>query len=259
MNPPDNAAVVFIDGANFYNAFVNPRGCGFRGADFNNRLDFMALGRKLVGTGGFDLAGVRYYAGQLKQEGDISLYSAQLRLMERLSRDGVVFRMGRMEKKPMEDKTARALGRWLKSLDRRGVRLDDNLRRELERLHGQTVSRLLGAWLNDLRPRGIELPGGSFRELQQIRDRWRDNVEWKEKAVDTTLVTDLLSMAFNGEYAAAYILSFDGDYTPATRKVRETGKRMFAASPLHGSELAASVDRFIKLDRPFFADLWRDS
>ena len=256
MNPPDNAAVVFIDGANFYNAFVNPRGCGFRGADFNNRLDFMALGRKLVEADGFHLAGVRYYAGQLKQEGNIALYSAQLRLLDRLGRDGVVCRMGRMEKKPMEDKTARALGKWLSSLDGRGVQLDVRLRRELERLRKRTVSRMLGAWLDR---RSDELPPDIYAELRKIGDRHRDNVEWKEKAVDTTLVTDLLSMAFNGEYAAAYILSFDGDYTPATRKVRETGKRMFAASPLHGSELAASVDRFIKLDRPFFADLWRDS
>ena len=221
MDAHDKAAV-FIDGNNFYNSFTDAkRGAGFASADYNHKLDFIALARKLVRPR--RLAEVRYYVAQLKNEGDTSLYSGQQRFISRLSRDGVVFRMGRMEKKPSRDKTAAALESWLSS------------------------------------PAGLELPPASRAQLRKICGRSRENPIWKEKAVDTTLVTDLISMAFNGEYDAAYIVSFDGDYTPAAEKVRETGKRVFAASPRYGAKLDASVDRFITLHREFFADLWRDS
>ena len=52
-----------------------------------------------------------------------------------------------------------------------------------------------------------------------------------EKAVDVMLAVDLVAMAIRNEYEAAYVLSADGDYTPAVEIARSLGKKVYAAAP----------------------------
>ena len=48
-----------------------------------------------------------------------------------------------------------------------------------------------------------------------------------EKAVDVMLAVDLVVMAERNEFDVAYLLSADGDYTPAVEHVRTLGKQVY--------------------------------
>lgn len=50
------------------------------------------------------------------------------------------------------------------------------------------------------------------------------------------------------------IRSADGDFIPAVETVRETGKKVFAATPASGYELKKAVNRFIYLKPEWFSD-----
>ena len=256
MTGPVKAAV-FIDGNNFYHACVNREtGAGIlRETDYYD-IDFMALARKLAGDSR-EVAHVRYYVGQLKQEVNKALYSTQRRLIAELERDGVICRMGRMEKRPQKDGAAEELGRVLESEKWRGGDWNPPLHRELTELRCQTVAKSLSAWLDKLPRRGGQLPEDLKSRLQGICKHWGSNLVWKEKAVDVKLAVDMLAMAHQGEYGVAYLLSFDGDYTPAVEEVQKTGRKVFAASPCYGVELANTAHKFIPMRRDFFNGLWR--
>ena len=58
------------------------------------------------------------------------------------------------------------------------------------------------------------------------------------------------------ELDAAYLLSADGDFTPAVEAVRAAGKKVYAVSPAHGAQLAASADSFIRLEPGWFGDCY---
>ena len=51
-----------------------------------------------------------------------------------------------------------------------------------------------------------------------------------EKAVDVMLAVDLVVMAERNNFDDAYLLSADGDFTPAVEHVRSRGKRVYAVS-----------------------------
>jgi uncharacterized LabA/DUF88 family protein len=78
-----------------------------------------------------------------------------------------------------------------------------------------------------------------------------------EKAVDVMLAVDMVVMAERNAFTTAYLLSADGDYTPAVSAVRRLGKTVFAASLLPGAQLAAKVNSFIRLKKDWFADCYR--
>ena len=59
---------------------------------------------------------------------------------------------------------------------------------------------------------------------------------YKEKATDVSLATDLVRMALEDMYDAAYLLSADGDYTPAVELVRGRGKSVYAVSAQPGRQ-----------------------
>ena len=48
-----------------------------------------------------------------------------------------------------------------------------------------------------------------------------DSVTWVEKAVDVMIATDMVSKAYENKYDIAYLLSADGDFTHAIKKVRD--------------------------------------
>lgn len=63
-------------------------------------------------------------------------------------------------------------------------------------------------------------------------------------------------MAMGDAYDAAYLLSADGDYTPAVEATRRLNKKIYAASVLRGAELAKAVNSFIPLDAKWFSDCY---
>jgi uncharacterized LabA/DUF88 family protein len=67
----------------------------------------------------------------------------------------------------------------------------------------------------------------------------------------------LVAMAMNDVYDAAYLLTADGDYTPAVAEVRSLGKKVYAASPLSGAQLAKAVNSFIHLRADWFEDCYQ--
>jgi uncharacterized LabA/DUF88 family protein len=78
-----------------------------------------------------------------------------------------------------------------------------------------------------------------------------------EKAVDVFLAIDLVSLAMSDAYDAAYLLSADGDYTPAVEAVRRLNKKVYVASCVPGAHLARAVNSFIRLQRDWFNDCYR--
>lgn len=58
------------------------------------------------------------------------------------------------------------------------------------------------------------------------------------------------------EYDAAYLLSADGDLTPAVQEVRSLRKKVFIASAASGAQLAAVASAFIRVDASWLADCW---
>jgi uncharacterized LabA/DUF88 family protein len=58
------------------------------------------------------------------------------------------------------------------------------------------------------------------------------------------------------ENDAAYLLSADGDLTPAVQEVRSLHKKVFIASAASGAQLAAVANAFIRVDASWLADCW---
>lgn len=81
----------------------------------------------------------------------------------------------------------------------------------------------------------------------------------KEKVVDIMLAVDLIRLAIEDRYDAAYVLSADGDFTPAVDAVRAKGKMVYAASPDLGYALQRSVNTYIHLKREWFLDCYHQS
>jgi uncharacterized LabA/DUF88 family protein len=61
-------------------------------------------------------------------------------------------------------------------------------------------------------------------------------------------------MGHKNQYDAAYLLTADGDFTPAVLAVRAIGKKVYCASPATGAQLAAAANNFIPLKPSFFSD-----
>jgi uncharacterized LabA/DUF88 family protein len=70
------------------------------------------------------------------------------------------------------------------------------------------------------------------------------------------IAVDMVVMAERDELDTAYLLSADGDFTPAVHAVRAHGKKVFAVSAGRGAQLAATVDSFIPVSAGWFADCY---
>ena len=108
---------------------------------------------------------------------------------------------------------------------------------------------------------GIHLGSGeraavSDRDLVAISQRHAVTSVMVEKAVDVKIAIDMVVMAERGEYDTAYLLSADGDLTPAVAAVRASGRKVFVASAQSGAQLAAACDRFLPLRREWFDGLF---
>ena len=83
-----------------------------------------------------------------------------------------------------------------------------------------------------------------------------DSVTWVEKGVDVMISADMVSMAYEDKYDTAYLLSADGDFTHAIKKVRDIGKKVFVASSIPGNEISGAANSFIPMDKRFFDGCW---
>jgi uncharacterized LabA/DUF88 family protein len=183
-------------------------------------LDYSKISRKLLSPR--DWIETRYYIGRVKQSGNPLLYADQRRFLASLEATDSRIRthLGRLEPRPADDPAARELTDYLSALK---VRIDKSV----------------------------------FHDLHQIARRHRTATIMVEKAVDVMIAVDMVSMALRNAYDAAYLLSADGDFTPAVKEAKATSKKVYAASPAAGAELSACVDSFIRLDRWWFDDCYR--
>lgn len=183
------------------------------------RLDYGKISRKLVGPRTW--TATRYYIGQVRQNDNAALYAAQRRFLSALQATDrrISTHLGRLENRPVESAAAKELLHYLATLQ---VRIDPTL----------------------------------YHDLIQIGRRHRKSTTLVEKAVDVMLAVDMVVMAERREFDAAYLLSADGDFTPAVRAVRDCGLKVYAASPAAGAQLAAVTNSFIRLNREWFDDCY---
>jgi len=184
------------------------------------RLDYAAVSRKLVGPRIW--LATRYYIGRVSQGGNRALYADQRRFLSTLiSTDPrITTHLGRLEPRPFEDPAADELNRYLAELE---VRIDRRV----------------------------------YHDLLHIAQEYRNTTVIVEKAVDVMIAVDMVAMAVDDQYDAAYLLSADGDFTPDVRAVKGCGKKVYAVSTASGAQLAAVVDSFIRLSWEWFADCYR--
>jgi uncharacterized LabA/DUF88 family protein len=184
------------------------------------RLDYGVISRKLVGPRQW--CATRYYVGQVEQRSSLALYAAQRRFIAalRASSPKISVHFGRLESRPVTDNAARELKDYLTTLS---TRIDQQV----------------------------------YRDLYDIARRNMRATAYVEKAVDVFLAVDMVVMAERDEFDTAYLLSADGDFTPAVDAVRAHGKRVLAASAAPGARLAAAVNTFIRLGPEWFHDCYR--
>lgn len=192
------------------------------GVDDRARLDYRAISLKLLGPRAW--VGTRYYIGRVPQRGDARLYAEQRRFLATLeaSDSKITTHLGRLEPRTVDSPAAREIQNYLATLT---TRIETRV----------------------------------YHDLMQIARNHRHAEVLVEKAVDVMLAVDMVVMAVRNEFDAAYLLSADGDFTPAVAAVQTHGKKVYAASPAQGAQLAAVVDSFIRLKREWFGDCYRAS
>ena len=178
-------------------------------------LKFQALAQKLVLDR--ELADIRYYVG--KVSGNLSRIASQGKFLRKLHAQGVNVTLGRIERKLVRPDKNPAIV-------------------ELKKLIGAFPQRMDARFLV---------------ELQAICDT--KCPQFTEKRVDVSIAVDMVVKAHAQEYDVAFILSADGDFVPAVMAVKALGKKVSAASPVIGRELAKVVDAFIPLRKEWFNGL----
>lgn len=190
------------------------------GINGSGELNYAKIAQKLVGPGR-TWVGTRYYVGRVNQHEEPGLYADQRRFISKYEaadpRNSSHF--GRLETRPYTNQAAADLRAYLGGLK---VRIDPQV----------------------------------FRELSALAKRHTNIPVTSEKAVDVMLAVDMVMMAQRGEYEAAYLLSADGDYTPAVGAVVALGKRVYVASPNKGAQLAGVATTYIPLTAAWFGDCW---
>jgi uncharacterized LabA/DUF88 family protein len=183
-------------------------------------IDYCKIAAKLMGPRSF--CGLRYYVGRVRQDGDQRLYAEQRRFITQLEAQSPLIStyFGRLELRERRNEAADDLKRYLQSMPTR-------------------------------------LEPAVYKALFEIAQRHETTSVHVEKAVDVMLAVDLVVMALQDRYDAAYILSADGDYTHAVDEARRLGKKVFAASAGNGHQLKLACNAFIPLAREWFDDCYK--
>jgi uncharacterized LabA/DUF88 family protein len=200
------------------NWYHSLRALGLRNLE---QLHYGKISQKLAGPARSWVA-TRYYIGQVNQAEVPAQYAAQRRFLARL------------------------------------VATDPRISHHLGRLESRIINNELAdmflAKLNDL-PVRIDI--GVYRELIALATKHRSVTVKVEKAVDVQIAVDMVTMALRDAYDVAYLLSADGDLTPAVREVRATGRKVFIATPNSASQLAQSATALIRPTRLWFDGCWQ--
>jgi hypothetical protein len=185
-------------------------------------LSYAKISKKLVGAARV-WSGTRYYIGQLKQSH--GGYSDQRRFHSALQSESslISLHLGRIEEKPQKNELSSLI---------------------ISQIENEPASKIDPALKADL--------------LALARQHQFTSV-LKEKAADVMLAVDMIRLALDSTFDAAYLLSADGDFTPAIEAVKACGLKVYCASPepAFSSALAAVADAFIPLKREWFSDCYK--
>lgn len=194
-------------------------GCISLGLDDLGRLDYARVCQKLAGPRQWLCT--RYYIGRVPHSGNTQLASDQQRFLAGIqSQDPrISVHLGRIEPRLVTNEAALEMKRYLANLK---VRIDPTV----------------------------------FRDLVRLANAHVQTTVMVEKAVDVQIAIDMVTMAEHDAYDTAYLLSADGDLTPAVEAARGLGRKVFVASPSSGARLAAACDSFIRLQQPWFDGLF---
>ena len=181
------------------------------------RLEYRKISEKLVAPR--EWIGTRYYIGRVDQAAAPRQYADQRRFLAGLQATDarISVHLGRLEPRRVKNEAAHELAEYLHRLP---TRIDRDV----------------------------------FQHLLDIANRHREAEVVVEKAVDVMLAVDLVTMCERDELDSAYILSADGDYTPAADAAAKCGKTVYAFSPSQGAQLASVVKAFIRAKRDWFDD-----
>ena len=160
---------------------------------------------------------IRYYIGRIS--GDLNLSRSQAVFISAIKKQGVKVILGRVEKRrvrPENNQLQKELGELLSS-------------------HGHLIEHSV-----------------ILNKLKKLTNQ--DTYSYTEKRVDVNIAVDMVSTAMKGVFDVAYLISADGDFVPAVKAVRETGKKVIAATPASGYELKKAVNNFIYLKPQWFSD-----
>jgi len=184
---------------------------------YSSRIDYWNFARKLSEEHR-SVVEIRYYVG--KVSGDLTRTREQEQFLNTIKNQNVRVVLGSVEKQRVQP-------------DKNQIQ--------------QTLKKLRGAF-SDLNPMILD-------ELERLMSE--GTYVDKEKKVDVNLAVDMVARAMKNEFDVAYLVSADSDFVPAVEIVRETGKKVFAATPGHGYGLKNAVNSFIRLPKEWFsADLF---
>ena len=182
------------------------------------RLDYRKISLKLVGPRRWITT--RYYIGRVPKSWDVKLFANQRRFLAKLEAESrITAHLGRLEPRAATNPAAQDLRSYLSNLT---TKIDSRV----------------------------------FHDLMKLAQRRQKTTVFVEKAVDVMLAVDLVVMAERDDFDDAYLLSADGDFTPAVEHVRSLGKKVYAASASAGARLAAAVNSFIRIRTSWLADCY---
>ena len=102
----------------------------------------------------------------------------------------------------------------------------------------------------------VRIDPSVYHDLLELAKTYSVERVMVEKAVDVQIAVDMVVMAERNQYDTAYLLSADGDLTPAVESVTATGRRVFVASPADGARLAEACTAYLRLRRAWFRDVF---
>lgn len=184
-------------------------------------LDYEKISRKILSARTW--LGTRYYIGVVPQEYSRELYEGQRRFLSRLENTSplITIHRGRLERRKPTNKASVEMRQYVSGIKDR-------------------------------------LPLDVWNELMDFAIRCNEAEVLVEKAVDVELAIDMVTMALSDTYNHAYLLSADGDFTPAVEAVRAQGKKVYAASAEMSHALMRAADKFFHLPSTWFSDCYRD-
>ncbi len=180
-------------------------------------VDYKKIAKKLSRKRGSNIVEILYYVG--KVSGDLKRSRMQQKFLSVIEKQGINIVLGRVERKPVAPEK-------------------------------NPIQRELAKFLDSYSP----LIKNSF-VVNSLKDLISQTTyTYTEKRVDVNIAVDMVVKAMKDEFDDAYLISADGDFVPAVQTVMEMNKKVFAASPLLGRELAKKVDYFFHLHPDWFSN-----